>query len=198
MRRIEAVTGLGSLAMAREALDDLDEVAGALKSPVDDVLKALERLAERHRRLERELRSLQQARIADEASQLAATVSQPYGSELGALAGIVIARRDRLDTDALREIAVAVRGTAGCRGAVIGGTPDGGRVALVAALAPGEGLDASKVISVAARVVGGGGGGTADLAVAGGKDPGRIDEALEVARQEIMKISGESGGDRPS
>ena len=54
-------------------------------------------------------------------------------------------------------------------------------VALVAATADAD-LDAAALIADAARTVGGGGGKGRDLAVAGGRDASRIDEALEQAR----------------
>lgn len=54
-------------------------------------------------------------------------------------------------------------------------------MALVAATAKG-GLDAGALIADAARIVGGGGGKHPELAVAGGKDPSQIDEALARAR----------------
>nr|MDQ3305930.1 DHHA1 domain-containing protein [Actinomycetota bacterium] len=55
-------------------------------------------------------------------------------------------------------------------------------VALVAAVTPDSGLVASTLIADAARTVGGGGGKAADLAVAGGRDPSRLDDALAQAR----------------
>jgi alanyl-tRNA synthetase len=51
----------------------------------------------------------------------------------------------------------------------------------VAAVAPDSGLHAGELIADAARSVKGGGGKSADLAVAGGKDPARLDDALEQA-----------------
>ena len=45
-----------------------------------------------------------------------------------------------------------------------------------------DGLDASELIADAARTVKGGGGKSPDLAVAGGKDPGALDAALDQAR----------------
>jgi alanyl-tRNA synthetase len=48
-----------------------------------------------------------------------------------------------------------------------------------------RGLSAADVVRKAAEVVGGGGGGRDTLAQAGGKDPARLGEALEVAREAI-------------
>ena len=65
---------------------------------------------------------------------------------------------------------------------MLGGAPDEGGVALVAAVTKDSGLVASDLIAEAARLVGGGGGKAPDVAVAGGRDAGRLDEALDRAR----------------
>ena len=70
---------------------------------------------------------------------------------------------------------------------VLGGVGDG-KVALVASFsrsAVERGLSAAAVVREAAAVVGGGGGGRDDVAQAGGRNPERLDEALEVARDAI-------------
>jgi alanyl-tRNA synthetase len=72
---------------------------------------------------------------------------------------------------------------------VLGGA-DGAKAALVAAFSPGaveRGLSAADVIREAAAVVGGGGGGRADAAQAGGKQPEKLAEALDVARESIRR-----------
>ena len=61
---------------------------------------------------------------------------------------------------------------------------EGGKVSLVAGLAADlveAGLSAVEIVNKVAEVVGGGGGGRADLAQAGGPDVDRLDEALRVA-----------------
>jgi alanyl-tRNA synthetase len=68
---------------------------------------------------------------------------------------------------------------------VLGGSPAEGKAALVAAVAQGTDLVASELIADAARIVGGGGGRNADLAAAGGNDPGRLDEALTSVRAKL-------------
>ncbi len=46
-----------------------------------------------------------------------------------------------------------------------------------------RGVKAGDCVREAAKSVGGGGGGRPDMAEAGGKDPGKIDEALNVASE---------------
>jgi len=65
---------------------------------------------------------------------------------------------------------------------VLIGAPEGGGVALVAATEPGGSLHASELIAGAAKAVGGGGGKNPELAVAGGRNPDQIDQALDLAR----------------
>jgi len=65
---------------------------------------------------------------------------------------------------------------------VLGGVADGGGVAIVSAVRADSGLHASELIIEAARTVGGGTGKSAELAMAGGKDPSRLGEALDQVR----------------
>ena len=94
-----------------------------------------------------------------------------------------MARVDGLDRDDVRDLAVAVRDQPGIRAVVLGGAPEGGGVALVAAVTPDSGLNAGPSSSpTRPRPVKGGGGKSADLAVAGGKEPAALDDALDLAR----------------
>ena len=106
----------------------------------------------------------------------------PRPPSASATDGVVVSRVDGLARDELRSLAVAVRDQPGIRGVVLIGAPASGGVALVAATAPGGDLDAGGLIADAARAVGGGGGKNPELAVAGGKDPSSIDEAIDLAR----------------
>jgi alanyl-tRNA synthetase len=66
---------------------------------------------------------------------------------------------------------------------VVGGVPEAGKVA-IAAVTGGE-PDAGALVKQIAKIVGGGGGGSPEVAVAGGRDPGRLDEALAEARRAL-------------
>jgi alanyl-tRNA synthetase len=62
------------------------------------------------------------------------------------------------------------------------------RVDLVAVVSPSlvqRGVRAGELVKLAAAEVGGGGGGRDTLARAGGRDPGKLPEALAVAREAI-------------
>ena len=81
-------------------------------------------------------------------------------------------------------------------GVVVLGTVLGERPALVAAVTPDlveQGVDAARLVREIARIVGGGGGGKPTMAQAGGRDPGRLDDALHQASrilEEQLVVSG--------
>jgi alanyl-tRNA synthetase len=99
-----------------------------------------------------------------------------------AVDGVVVERIDGLERDTLRDLALAVRDQPGIRAVVLGTAPDGGGAALVAAVTPDSGFDASGLLEEAKRLIQGGGGKDPLLAVAGGKEAAGIDPALDTVR----------------
>jgi alanyl-tRNA synthetase len=59
-------------------------------------------------------------------------------------------------------------------------------VGLVAAVTPDSGLNAGELLADAAKTVGGGGGKAPELAIAGGRDASKIDEALDLVRARLL------------
>jgi len=127
-----------------------------------------------------EIKSLR-SEISDLRRQLA--VGQSGALAAKAVDGVVIERVEGLDRDGVRELAMAIRDSEGVDAVVWGCAPEGGGVALVAATVPDGGYHAGELIADASKLIKGGGGKGADLAVAGGKDADGLDGALEVARQ---------------
>jgi alanyl-tRNA synthetase len=172
MRRIFALTGEGTLEHYRQEERLIEQAAELLRAKPEELPDAVLRTLQRQKSLEDELKALRAQVAKAESGTLAAD----------AVDGCVVLRRDGLAQDQLRDLALAIREHPGVRAVVLVGTPDGERVALVAATAKGSGLQAGPVIAEAAKAVGGGGGGKGDVAVAGGKDVSGIDRALELAR----------------
>jgi alanyl-tRNA synthetase len=172
-RRLEAVTGAGSLALVEERQGVLADAARLLRVAPADVIDGLERLLERQRQSDKELKALRGASLGARAAELASE----------AVNGAVVARVDDLAPDELRELAQAIR-SHGSTVVVVAGTPDGQKVAL--AMASGGEIDAGATVKRLVAIVGGGGGGSPELAVAGGKDPAKIDEMLAEARRTLV------------
>jgi alanyl-tRNA synthetase len=172
LRRIEAVTGMASFDRIRDEKATLGRTATLLRVSPPDVPDRVEKLLEEQKALADQIRQLRKAGASGRAGDLASA----------AVDGVVVARVDGTTRDDLRDLALAVRDQPGVRAVVLGGAPEGGGAALVAVVTRDSGLSASDLIAAAARTVGGGGGKNPDVAVAGGRDPGRLDEALDQAR----------------
>ena len=172
-RRIFALTGHASLerALGRERL--VQAAAELLRTEPDELLAAIGRVVERQREAEKELSRLRQQSSDAEARTLAA--------EAVADSGVVVARRDNVEPDALRSLAQAVLRHDGVRAVVLGGSPDGSKVAIAAAT--GGSPDATQLVRTLGALVGGGGGGSPEVALAGGKDASQIEAALAEAQR---------------
>jgi alanyl-tRNA synthetase len=111
-------------------------------------------------------------------------LAQGSADELAAAAvdGVVVGRLDGLPRDDYRELATSLRARPGMRAVVVAGEAEAGGVALVAAVTPESGLNAGELIAEGARLIKGGGGKGAELAVAGGKEVAGIDGALDSVR----------------
>jgi alanyl-tRNA synthetase len=173
LRRIEAVTGTGSVALLQRDERALTEAARLLNVPTDAVVEGIGRKLDELRAARDELKAMR-ARLAT--GEAAALAGQADG-------GRVVARVDGRSAADLRDLALAVRSQPGVVVAVLVGATDTGGVSLVAAVRPEAGVEAAALLKDAAKAVKGGGGGKGDVATAGGKDPSGIDDALAIARR---------------
>ena len=172
-RRIEAVTGMGALerALGRDRL--LDEASALLRTDPEHLPDAVAKLSDRVRSAEHELGTLKERILRADAAALASS-----GSD-----GVVVARSDGRSGDELRSLAGLVRHHLGGRAVVLGGaTPEG--TAAIAAATDGT-VDAVALVRAGAPLIGGGGGGSAELALAGGRTPGGLDDALVAVRARL-------------
>jgi alanyl-tRNA synthetase len=168
-RRVEAVTGAGAITLLEDHQRALRDAAGLLRVEPEGVLDALQRLLDRQRQADRELERLRSERLDHEAAALA-------GEQ------VVVARRDGLTPDQLRELSQAVR-RRGARVVVLAGSPDGAKAAV--AVASDGSVHAGETVRDLGALVGGGGGGSPEVAVAGGRDPAGIDSVLDEARRRL-------------
>jgi alanyl-tRNA synthetase len=173
VRRIEAVAGGAAIETVERKEAALREAADLLKSSPLDVPQRLRKLLDEQRALERQLAELETRLARSRAEDLVAAAQQVDGI------AVVAGRIDGLDPDGLRAVADTLRDRLGS-GVVCVGSVVGGKVNLVAAVTRDlvKRVHAGKLVQELAQLVGGGGGGRPDLAQAGGKDPGRLDEAL--------------------
>ena len=174
VRRIEAVAGTAALEAVTRQQRVLREIGDLLKIAPAEAPQRLRKLLDEQRVLERQLQELQGKAARSQADDLVAGARQVNG------VAVVAGRIDGLDGDGLRAVADRLRDRLGSGIVCVGSVLDG-KVNLVAAVTKDltRRYHAGKLVQEVARAVGGGGGGRPDLAQAGGKEPARLDAALD-------------------
>ncbi|VAX35730.1 Alanyl-tRNA synthetase [hydrothermal vent metagenome] len=175
VRRISALTGRRALQYVRQTEATLNQLVAQLKTPADELPKRVEAL-------QKELRELKQT-LAKQATQSMAGLADELIEQAEEVGGVKIVSTLMQDVprEALRELIDQIRGKVTPVVIVVGAVIDG-KVALSSGISKElikQGIKASDCIKIAAKVVGGGGGGRPDLAEAGGKLPEKLPEAIQ-------------------
>ena len=174
VRRIEGTTGFGVLSLLAEKEAMLLETAKELKANgIGDVLR-------RAQGVQAELKETRSALSAAEAKLANAKLDSLIGEAKQVGKVKLLATRVEMKTDAARTMCDAIKEKYPDTVAVFA-VVDGDRLGFVAcagAEAVKAGAHAGKLVSAAAAVTGGKGGGRPDAAQAGGRDTSKIDEAL--------------------
>jgi len=175
VRRIEAVTGRYAYATVVEVDERVESAARLLKSQPSDIVHRIERLQEEFLTTSRELEGARAKLRQGRANDLLGQVTSVQG--IPVLAAVIA----NTSMDGLRQMVDQLRNRLTSHIVVLG-SADEDKAQFVAAVSPDlqeRGLHAGKIVQEVARLAGGGGGGRKDLAQAGGKDPGRVAEAIE-------------------
>jgi alanyl-tRNA synthetase len=182
VRRVAGPAAIESVARKEAALR---EAADLLKIGPLEVPKRLQKLLEEQRALEKQLSELEARLARSRAEDLVKAARQING------VAVIAGRIDGLDADGLRAVADTLRNRLGS-GIVCVGSVVEGKVNLIAAVTKDltSRFQAGKLIQEVAKAVGGGGGGRPDLAQAGGKDPAKLDAALELVYAFVARAGG--------
>ncbi len=183
VRRLEAVTGTGALSEFRrdyEAAQLAAQFAATAEQSPADALR--QRLAAQEEELKKLRRELDQARMKSAAASVAASAAQAVELHLsdGQTFKVLAQRVDGLGRDQMRVLVDNLRTKLGSGVVVLGSAQEDGKLALVAGVTKDltAKVQAGKIVGAVAKLVGGSGGGRADLAEAGGKDLAQLDAAL--------------------
>ncbi|MDX2139644.1 MAG: alanine--tRNA ligase [Chloroflexota bacterium] len=178
IRRVEALTGSGAMEHVQRNLALIDNVASQLGTTPD-------RLAERVQAVQSELSGARK-QIDRLQRQLARQQFDTLVSKVEQLNGVqaLIGEVDNASSDTLREMADWFRGAVKSGVMVLGSISDD-KPQLCVAVTDDliKQYHAGNLIKQLAPIVGGGGGGRPNLAVAGGKDAGKLAAALTEARR---------------
>jgi len=183
VRRIEARTGEGALALLRSRDRELAKVESELGAAAGRAVEEAAALRRTVREREQELARLRVELVSGAAS----------GGGESEVAGIRLVVREVPPAPAgeLRNQADLLRGKLGS-GVVVLGTRSEGKVSLVAAVSEdvrGR-VPAGRLLKEVAALVGGSGGGRDDFAQAGGKLPDELPNALARVPELVGKLAG--------
>jgi len=179
IRRIEAITSVEAERMINEKLAKLDALNALLKNPAD-MVQAVEKLLEQHATMGKELEKFAKEKVKGLAASL------PANSKPNSKGAKFLVERLDLDAQSLKDLGYQLReqqpDLAFIAGSVIDGKPLLA-VSLGKVFMDVTGLRAGDLIKQLGPLIKGGGGGQADFATAGGKDPGGMEATLKKAAE---------------
>ncbi len=190
VRRIEALTGASASDWTDSRLDALAEIATSVRATPDTAGERIGQLQAEAAELRRRLQAVEAKAGATVAEEIAANAV-----DIGVL--VVASGRVAVESaDALRRAGDEVRrhlGDSGREGVIVLGAVANDRPLFVAMATDGavsEGINAGQLIGGIARIAGGGGGGAPDMAQAGGRDAGKLDDALAAVADAVREQLG--------
>ena len=175
VRRIEAVTGKAVLDYLNERQHILNEAASALKTSPNELAAKVEQTMADLRAMNKQVEKLN-GKIASMQMVDLFNVSRDVKG-----VNVVATKLEDATPDVLRTMGDDIKEKAPNMVAVLSSV-NGEKVSLLCvcgAEAVKKGVHAGKIIKEVAKIVGGGGGGRPDSATAGGKNPAKLEEALE-------------------
>jgi alanyl-tRNA synthetase len=184
VRRIEAVTGEHAVAWLEQLESSFESVSALVKGGRDDTLDKVQQLADKSRKLEKELEQLKGKLASSQGSELAEQAIEVNGIKL------LAAKLDGADAKTLRDTVDQLKNKLGSAVIVLGAVV-GEKVSLTAGVTPDliKQVKAGDLVKHVAEQVGGKGGGRPDMAQAGGTEPAALDGALASVKSWIEERS---------
>ena len=181
VRRIEALAGPVARSFLLDARSTIDALAQVMQAPAGQLLENVAKLKDELGALKKAAAQANKQGLEAEFAQLAATATAAPGGRW-----LVAKLASGGDTNAVREAADKLRGALG-RGAAVLALEADGKLTFLAAvsddLVAEKKLRADELVRAVAKVAGGSGGGKPHLALAGAKEPDKLDAALAEAKR---------------
>jgi alanyl-tRNA synthetase len=177
LRRIEAYTGSAGYGYFTELRRKLRATADSLRVQPEKVDEAAAALAVRSREQEARIAQIEAQTRSEAAEDLVESAEEVDGRKL------VIASREGLSPDALRQLGMQVRDRIGSGIAVLGSSRDG-KASLVVVVSRDlvtHGANAAEIAGPAAKLLGGGSSRDPEMAQAGGPQGDRLGDGVEAA-----------------
>ena len=184
VRRIVAITGAAIFERLDSCERTISRVSETLKTKPDRLLQKSIAVSMENKSLKREIEEIRKSDISSEISDMISS-----GRKIG---NVTLITREFNDygIDDLRNVSDEIKAKASDSDNVIAvlAAVNGEKVTLLVSVSDpllDKGYHAGKMIKKLAKSIGGGGGGKADMAQAGGKNPAGIPEAFELAEKSI-------------
>ncbi len=175
VRRIDAVTGRGVLRMLENTMFELARSAAALKiNSANDLAASCERIAEDIKAKDKKISELEQKMVAYQMDSLI--------DEAQVIGGVKVLTEkfEGVEGEMLKTMCQRVTDKSQSS-AVLLASVNGAKLTFACAIGKdviAKGVKAGELVKAAAQLTGGNGGGKPDMAMAGGKDASKVDEAL--------------------
>jgi alanyl-tRNA synthetase len=179
VRRVTAVTGREAVATVQRLSSVLDELTGRFRCQPEDLASRIDGLQEEIKKLQQQLKKGAAGDLQSVADKLLESAPEINGAR------VVVGEMPAAPEEQMRQQLDRLRQKAGSVVIVLGWTEDS-KVQLMAAVTDDlvkKGVKAGQLVGEAAKVVGGKGGGRPTMAQAGGKEPAKLGEALQLARK---------------
>ena len=175
MRRIEAISGRAAEDMFLDQSDRLVALSQKLQTPVADLESRLDSYMQDAEEVKTQLEVMERATLRSEAERLLERVVVIDGVQL------VAARTSATGPEGMREMGDFLKAKLSSVAIVLGAVVEGNPllVTMVTQDLVDKGLHAGNLARETAKVMGGGGGGRPDMAQAGGRQPEKLDQALQ-------------------
>ena len=173
VRRVEAVTGEGALALVQQQEMQLREVADAVKAQPQEAAMRVAQILDNMKNLEKELARLKSKLSSAQGDDLANQAVEINGVK------VLAALLEGADATGLRETLDKLKDKLK-NAAIVLAAVDGDQISLIAGVTPGlvAKIKAGELVNMVAQQVGGKGGGRPDMAMAGGTRPEHLAAAL--------------------
>ncbi len=182
VRRIEALAGRRAYQEVKKEEKILQELDQLLKVSDPDIVGKVEKLVAQLKESEKELDRMKHKLQSSQAGDVIGEATEINGVK------VLVKRADGMDARDLRDFGDKLRDKLGSGVLALGSVKDD-KVSLIVMVSKDlmQRFHSGNIIKEMASILGGTGGGKADLAQSGGKDPGKLDAALEALYAIIKK-----------
>ncbi|MCF7794550.1 MAG: alanine--tRNA ligase [Candidatus Cloacimonetes bacterium] len=183
IRRIEAISGLQAEKYVKVLEDEVDEIGRHLNAPSDSILDKLQKIISENKKLHIQLKSIRVKSAGNALDNIIADSQEINGVKL------VVTKVNIPNPGMMRQLGDQLKDKLKSGIGVLFAEVDG-KVSILCIVTKDliKQYHAGKIVGKVAELVGGSGGGRPDMAMAGGKDADKINEAMKQVKEIIGRF----------